>query len=147
MPRKGYRQTSEHIAARTKSQRGRKRGPMSEEQKAKLSLAMAGRRLSPEHRAKVILTLRSDARLGDTWVWPEDVRRRIGDSGRGKHNGPHAVLGECVYCGAPATTHDHVIPRTRGGSDSEENLVLACQPCNGSKADRTPTEWLEAMGG
>jgi hypothetical protein len=33
-----------------------------------------------------------------------------------------------------------VIPQSRGGQDSWENLVLACLSCNVRKADRTPAE-------
>lgn len=49
----------------------------------------------------------------------------------------------CRYCGVSDTplTLDHVIPRSRGGSDSPMNLVLACRPCNSSKGARTPAEW------
>lgn len=50
----------------------------------------------------------------------------------------------CQYCGQrPAKqelTLDHVMPKSRGGKDSWENLVLACVHCNVSKADRTPEE-------
>lgn len=50
----------------------------------------------------------------------------------------------CQYCGHrfPRTelTIDHVIPRSRGGTDSWENLVLACTSCNLRKRDRTPEE-------
>ncbi|WP_162465059.1 MULTISPECIES: HNH endonuclease [unclassified Mycolicibacterium] len=46
-----------------------------------------------------------------------------------------------VGCGARATTIDHVFPRSRGGSvTSWTNQVAACEPCNNSKADRTPEE-------
>lgn len=37
-------------------------------------------------------------------------------------------------------TLDHVIPRSRGGQTELENLVVACQPCNQRKRDRTPSE-------
>jgi hypothetical protein len=47
----------------------------------------------------------------------------------------------CAYCGAPAWTMDHVIPRSRGGSDDASNLVPACKKCNSSKGARTPEEW------
>lgn len=48
----------------------------------------------------------------------------------------------CVYCGAAdALSLDHVVPRSKGGSDSEHNLVTACQPCNSSKRDRDLSEW------
>ena len=44
---------------------------------------------------------------------------------------------QCQYCGRRGTTRlldlDHVQPRSRGGSDSWENLVTACQPCNRRK--------------
>ena len=46
----------------------------------------------------------------------------------------------CGYCGAVATTVDHVIPRSRGGSDTWENLVACCLSCNNAKSDRTPAE-------
>ncbi|TAE75363.1 MAG: HNH endonuclease [Bacteroidetes bacterium] len=49
--------------------------------------------------------------------------------------------GKCQYCG---TTHDltldHVLPRSRGGKSSWENLATACKPCNSRKGDRTPQE-------
>lgn len=48
----------------------------------------------------------------------------------------------CAYCGAHATTVDHVHPRSRGGQDTWENLVACCLRCNGVKADRS----LEALG-
>ncbi|WP_437582411.1 HNH endonuclease [Paramicrobacterium sp. CJ85] len=49
-------------------------------------------------------------------------------------------LHTCGYCGASATTIDHVIPRSRGGEDSWENLVACCLRCNSTKGNRTPAE-------
>jgi len=46
----------------------------------------------------------------------------------------------CAYCGASATTIDHVEPKSRGGADSWENLVACCLKCNNVKGDRTPAE-------
>jgi len=50
----------------------------------------------------------------------------------------------CAYCGQQfpvrKLTLDHVIPRAQGGRDKWENLVAACQTCNGLKADRTPEQ-------
>lgn len=37
---------------------------------------------------------------------------------------------------------DHVLPRSRGGSNNLVNLVLACSDCNSRKGARTPGEWL-----
>jgi 5-methylcytosine-specific restriction endonuclease McrA len=48
---------------------------------------------------------------------------------------------ECVYCGATEDlTFDHVIPRSRGGRTTWENIVTACSPCNLKKGGRTPRE-------
>lgn len=46
----------------------------------------------------------------------------------------------CAYCAKGATTIDHVMPRSRGGADSWENLVACCLRCNNVKGDRTPQE-------
>ena len=37
-------------------------------------------------------------------------------------------------------TLDHVIPRSRGGGDTWENIVTACVKCNIKKGNRTPKE-------
>jgi 5-methylcytosine-specific restriction endonuclease McrA len=42
----------------------------------------------------------------------------------------------CQYCGAPADSLDHVVPRSRGGEHSWENVVAACSRCNTHKRDR-----------
>jgi 5-methylcytosine-specific restriction endonuclease McrA len=50
----------------------------------------------------------------------------------------------CQYChrqlDAKKLTLDHVIPRSRNGGSTWENLVAACYACNNRKADRTPAE-------
>jgi 5-methylcytosine-specific restriction endonuclease McrA len=48
--------------------------------------------------------------------------------------------GRCVYCRAPATSIDHVLPRSRGGRHVWENVVSCCRRCNHAKADRVITE-------
>ena len=49
----------------------------------------------------------------------------------------------CYYCGQDANTVDHLIPRSKGGLDTMDNLVAACTKCNYSKGGRffvrTPT--------
>lgn len=50
---------------------------------------------------------------------------------------------ECVFCRSISDlTTDHLIPRSRGGDDSADNLVLACQPCNASRGKKGVFEWL-----
>lgn len=53
----------------------------------------------------------------------------------------------CSYCGSrDFLSIDHLLPRTRGGSDSGENLVLACKPCNTSKGGADMMEWMLRNG-
>ena len=48
---------------------------------------------------------------------------------------------QCQYCGTRHDlTFDHVIPRSRGGRTTWENVVAACSPCNLRKADRMPRD-------
>lgn len=51
----------------------------------------------------------------------------------------------CAYCGAVGIplTIDHVIPVSRGGKHSKDNVVPACEHCNKSKSAKTPTEWRQ----
>ncbi|MFC0503806.1 HNH endonuclease [Micromonospora costi] len=46
----------------------------------------------------------------------------------------------CAYCGGPASTVDHVLPRSRGGRNTWKNTTAACYACNQRKGDRTPAE-------
>ena len=50
---------------------------------------------------------------------------------------------KCAYCGAPATSLDHVIPRYRSGSSNRNNLIPACQRCNANKASYNMEEWYK----
>ena len=53
--------------------------------------------------------------------------------------------GRCFYCGNPLYKYqvDHVIPIVLGGSNSPDNLVLACPHCNKSKGGRLPEDWIQ----
>jgi 5-methylcytosine-specific restriction endonuclease McrA len=47
----------------------------------------------------------------------------------------------CVYCGDKKNlTIDHILPRSKGGLNSWENLVTCCSFCNVKKGDKTPEE-------
>lgn len=47
----------------------------------------------------------------------------------------------CQYCGSTHDlTLDHVLPRSRGGLSTWENLATACKSCNAKKGDHTPDE-------
>ncbi|QEH35631.1 HNH endonuclease [Aquisphaera giovannonii] len=60
---------------------------------------------------------------------------------------PYAAVAEraghrCEYCRAPEVIFnlpfevEHIVPSSRGGSDEESNLALACRACNLFKSDR-----------
>lgn len=53
---------------------------------------------------------------------------------------------QCQYCGkvspARSLTLDHVVPLSKNGKHSWENVVTACQKCNNLKGNRTPKQAL-----
>jgi 5-methylcytosine-specific restriction endonuclease McrA len=55
----------------------------------------------------------------------------------------------CQYCGNTpgrnGLTLDHILPRSRGGETTWENVVAACRPCNIRKGDRLPEEARMAL--
>lgn len=48
--------------------------------------------------------------------------------------------GLCQYCGRRADSIDHIVPRSKGGPHTWENVVAACHRCNSSKRDRMLAE-------
>lgn len=51
----------------------------------------------------------------------------------------------CAYCGTKPERldPDHVVPLSRGGSDSPSNLLPTCSMCNSSKCAMSLIEWSE----
>ena len=65
------------------------------------------------------------------WQVPTVNRREV--LRRDKHT--------CQYCGSTRQlTLDHVIPVSKGGKNSCDNVVTACETCNNRKGDRTPQQ-------
>ncbi|MET0295886.1 MAG: HNH endonuclease [Microbacterium sp.] len=54
------------------------------------------------------------------------------------------VWGGCAYCSADAAAlqRDCVLPLSRGGRYTIENIVPACRSCNASKSNDEVTGWL-----
>lgn len=53
----------------------------------------------------------------------------------------------CAYCGeVKPLTMDHVIPLTKGGGTTSDNIVPACKSCNSSKGAKLTTEHYQAGG-
>ncbi len=84
-----------------------------------------------------------------------EVRRVIGERRRAraaKADGAHtarewldlvaAYADRCAYCGGPGPLQvDHRTPLARGGSNSIDNILPACGPCNRRKHKRTEAEF------
>lgn len=43
----------------------------------------------------------------------------------------------CAYCDGPFESLDHVVPLSRGGANTADNVVPACLSCNSAKQDRS----------
>jgi 5-methylcytosine-specific restriction endonuclease McrA len=57
--------------------------------------------------------------------------------------------GKCYYCGQTVPykelTMDHLVPLTRGGRSTRDNLVPSCKSCNNQKKNMLPLEWEEYL--
>jgi 5-methylcytosine-specific restriction endonuclease McrA len=82
--------------------------------------------LVPPH---IRLTVAHQERRG--WKIPAVTRREV--LRRDRHT--------CQYCGSTRQlTIDHVIPRSKGGKHTWDNVVAACDRCNSHKGDRLPQQ-------
>lgn len=61
------------------------------------------------------------------------------------------ALGICHFCGLrfppDELTMDHLVPVSRGGKASRNNVVPACKECNSRKKYLLPIEWQEYLDG
>lgn len=97
------------------------------------------RMLSRKHRAAHLETYRARCRA----YWH---RRRSGADPAAEVDAyaELLLLQPCAYCGeyAERMTIDHVVPLSRGGTHTIENIVAACGPCNSSKGAKSLEEWM-----
>jgi hypothetical protein len=49
----------------------------------------------------------------------------------------------CLWCGQPATTVDHIIPSSKGGSDLPNNLLASCSECNSRRGNHSAFRYLK----
>ena len=72
------------------------------------------------------------------------VKYRMGDGSPTRQNIIWRDNNLCQYCGnyfkTSELTIDHVMPKSRGGKNTWENLVAACVPCNQKKGPKTLVE-------
>lgn len=60
---------------------------------------------------------------------------------------------DCEYCGVTMDlnsqwrhpTRDHVVPRSKGGTNAPSNLVRACRACNETKGNNRLLEWVNQL--
>ncbi len=59
------------------------------------------------------------------------------------------AAGTCYYCSKQfkpnELTMDHVVPLSRGGRSTKDNLVTSCKECNTKKKTLLPMEWEEYL--
>jgi hypothetical protein len=82
-------------------------------------------------RAKAARRRAREAGASGTYTWSEVTRVYLD------------IGSVCAYChqSAPNFEPDHVIPLSRGGSNSITNIVPSCNRCNGDKRDLSLSEW------
>lgn len=63
--------------------------------------------------------------------------------------------GRCYFCGTPVSlneragryyaTRDHLMPKSRSGSNGANNVVLACMACNAMKGNMSENEFMRLV--
>lgn len=82
-------------------------------------------------KAKKVRRRGREVEASGTYTWSEVTRVYL------------SLGGQCAYCHLPAPNFepDHVIPLSRGGSNSITNIVPSCPLCNSDKRDLSLSEW------
>lgn len=92
--------------------------------------------------------------------------RKAGNDSNGRQFMPRGYMqklttrqrNKCTYCSVEMTlpwnasvptsrTIDHVVPISKGGAHSWDNVVLACHQCNARKRSKSAAEFLEVLNG
>ena len=68
---------------------------------------------------------------------PERIRHSRTISSKTKKSVWQRDQGKCVECGSKAKLeYDHIVPFSKGGSNTERNIQLLCEHCNRSKSNK-----------
>lgn len=58
----------------------------------------------------------------------------------------YSIYDSCLYCGSKKNlVIDHIVPISRGGETTFDNLALACSRCNDDKCGKLISEWLNPL--
>jgi 5-methylcytosine-specific restriction endonuclease McrA len=92
----------------------------------------------PEKRANLERNRRARLRAAEGFHTDEDIARIY-----------EAQKGRCACCQSKISRRapvDHIHPLARGGSNWPKNLQILCKPCNSSKKDKDPLEFMQSLG-
>ena len=53
---------------------------------------------------------------------------------------------KCFYCGGLFTHIDHYMPLSKGGSHTLDNVRPSCEPCNLTKSNKLPDDFIKYKG-
>ena len=109
-----------------------------------LILCIIGKAKAIETYEEKVNSVRQSFDLPAVIVINRYVKYRMGDGAPTRQNIIWRDKNLCQYCGndfkTSELTVDHVLPRSRGGKNTWENLVAACKPCNQKKGAKTMDE-------
>ncbi len=109
-----------------------------------LVLCLIGKARAIENYTKKINSVRKSFDLPAVIVLNRYIKFRFSHMSCNRANVLWRDDYRCQYCGNVFNTEkltlDHIMPKSRGGENSWENLVTACKKCNQRKGDKTPSE-------
>ena len=109
-----------------------------------LILCIIGKAKAIETYEEKVNSVRQSFDLPAVIVINRYIKYRMGDGAPTRQNIIWRDKNLCQYCGddfkTVELTVDHVLPRSRGGKNTWENLVAACKPCNQKKGAKTTDE-------
>ena len=109
-----------------------------------LILCIIGKAKAIETYEEKVNSVRQSFDLPAVIVINRYVKYRMGDGAPTRQNIIWRDQNICQYCGnhfkTSELTVDHVLPKSKGGKNTWENLVAACVPCNQKKGAKTAVE-------